>query len=207
MGDTRAAPEPPEQPALGDHSPANLGRRHHNRPVGRAGLRCRRGDYVLRTTSGGRPLTGSAQATVARAPLTASFHGVPAEHDGETPFTFELRFSEEVSLSYVTVRDSAFTVTNGRACNAQGAVCTAAGKQLSNSPSAVLQQARHGGAIDQRRKAGHPVDAAVVPSFPGERSAPATECPGLQLGQPLAQTGPAAAGSSAGRSRVSSSGW
>ena len=57
----------------------------------------------------------------------------------------------------------------------------------------VLQQARHGGAMDQRRHAGHPLDAAVVPSVPGERSAPATERPGLQPGQLVAQTGPAAA--------------
>ena len=69
-------------------------------------------------TSDGRPLTGSVQATVEAAEesntsLTASFHGVPAEHDGETAFTFELRFSEEVEMSYVTLRDSAFTVTNG----------------------------------------------------------------------------------------------
>ena len=47
---------------------------------------------------------------------------------------------------------------------------------------------------DQGRQAGHPLDAVVVPSFPSERSAPATECPGLQPGQPLAQTRPAAAG-------------
>ena len=58
---------------------------------------------------------------------------------------------------------------------------------------AVLQQARHSGAMDQRRQAGHPLDAVVVPSVPGERGAPATERPGLQPGQPLAQTGPAAA--------------
>ena len=58
---------------------------------------------------------------------------------------------------------------------------------------AVLQQARHGGAMDQRRQAGNPLDAVVVPSFSGERSATAIERPGLQLGQPLAQTGPAAA--------------
>ena len=31
----------------------------------------------------------------------------------------------------------------------------------------TLQQARHGGAMDQGRQAGHPLDAAVVPSFPG----------------------------------------
>ena len=57
----------------------------------------------------------------------------------------------------------------------------------------VLQQARHGGAMDQGRQAGNALDAAVVPSVPGERSAPATERPGLQPGQLVAQTGPAAA--------------
>ena len=71
-------------------------------------------------TSDGRPLTGSVAATVtAGNPLTASFYGVPAEHDGETPFTFELWFNEEPDLSYVTLRDSAFTVTNGRVTLAQ----------------------------------------------------------------------------------------
>ena len=48
--------------------------------------------------------------------------------------------------------------------------------------------------MDQGRQAGHPLDAAVVPSFPGERGAPATERPGLQSGQLVAQTGPSAAG-------------
>ena len=56
----------------------------------------------------------------------------------------------------------------------------------------VLQQARHGGAMDQGRQAGDPLDAVVVPSVPGERSAPATERNGLQPGQPLAQADPAA---------------
>ena len=69
-------------------------------------------------TADGRPLTGSVQATVeatdSSTPLTASFHDVPSQHDGTNPFAFELRFSEEVDVSYVTLRDSAFTVTNGR---------------------------------------------------------------------------------------------
>ena len=47
--------------------------------------------------------------------------------------------------------------------------------------------------MDQRRQAGDALDAVVVPSFPGERGAPATERPGLQPRQPVAQTGPAAA--------------
>ena len=56
-------------------------------------------------------------------------------------------------------------------------------------------------------KPGDALDAAVVPSFPGERSAPATERPGVQPGQPLAQDWSCRRGSSAGRSPVSSSGW
>ena len=66
---------------------------------------------------------------------------------------------------------------------------------------------RYGGAMDQGRQAGHPLDAAVVPSVPGERSAPATECPGLQPGQLVAQTGPVAAGRALVAHPVSSSGW
>ena len=68
-------------------------------------------------------------------------------------------------------------------------------ERLQDGPAGLARQTpRHGGAMDQGRQTGHPLDAAVVPSVPGERSAPATECPGLQPGQPLAQIGPAAAG-------------
>ena len=53
------------------------------------------------------------------APLTASFEGLPDAHDGATEFTFELRFSESFPISYLTVRDDAFTVTNGRVTRAR----------------------------------------------------------------------------------------
>ncbi len=46
-------------------------------------------------------------------PLTARFLELPETHDGQTPFRFELRFSEEVEISYVTLRDTAFEVTGG----------------------------------------------------------------------------------------------
>ena len=46
-------------------------------------------------------------------PLTAQFLAVPAEHDGESPFTFELRFSEEIEISDVNVRDDVLAVTGG----------------------------------------------------------------------------------------------
>ena len=47
-------------------------------------------------------------------PLTAGFGGMPASHDGQSAFTFDLDFSENVpDLSYTTLRDDAFTVTGG----------------------------------------------------------------------------------------------
>ena len=52
-------------------------------------------------------------------PLTASPHDVPSSHDGSSTFTFELRFSEEFQLSYVTLRDHAFTVTGGEVVKAR----------------------------------------------------------------------------------------
>ena len=60
-------------------------------------------------------LTSAATDAVARAPepLTATFSGVPAEHDG-SEFTFALTFSEDVAgLSYLTVRDVALSATGG----------------------------------------------------------------------------------------------
>ena len=39
-----------------------------------------------------------------RPPLTASLHQVPARHDGTSDIEFELRFSEEIALSYVTLK-------------------------------------------------------------------------------------------------------
>ncbi len=68
-------------------------------------------------------LTSATTVAVAAAPapeeevapvsLTATFSDVPSSHHGPTAFTFELRFSEELGLSYVTLRDHAFTVTAG----------------------------------------------------------------------------------------------
>ena len=62
-------------------------------------------------------LTSAATDAVALAPepLTATFSGVPAEHAGEgEEFTFGLTFSEEFSLSYLTLRDDdAFDVSGG----------------------------------------------------------------------------------------------
>ena len=65
-------------------------------------------------------LTSAATTAVApRPPLTASFQSKPSAHDGQTASTFELRFSEEFGISYITLRDHAFTVTDGTVDTAQ----------------------------------------------------------------------------------------
>ena len=66
-------------------------------------------------------LTSVATVEVTAVPvsLTASFLAAPSSHDGDNSFTFELRLSEEVDLSYVTLRDhDAFSVTDGEVTGA-----------------------------------------------------------------------------------------
>ena len=111
-------------------------------------------------------LTSPPTARVEPRPLTTEFQGMPAEHDGRRLFSFELVFSDNFPgrLDYKTLRDSAFTVTNGRVRGAErvvkgenrrwkisvrpssnddvtitlptGSVSTESGRPLSNSPSA-----------------------------------------------------------------------
>ena len=45
--------------------------------------------------------------------LSASFENVPDEHDGENAFVFRVAFSEEVGISYATLRDESFSTTDG----------------------------------------------------------------------------------------------
>ena len=69
--------------------------------------------------AGGGPWSELASATTDALPaLTASFEDVPESHDGESAFTFELRFSEELPVGYRTLRDHAFMVSGGMVKNA-----------------------------------------------------------------------------------------
>ena len=86
---------------------------------GTSGGELNSGTRTLRTLL--RPLYGlspvfEVASSVAPAPaLTASLVDLPERHDGTTAFSFELRFSEDVPvLSYKTLRDAAFTVTDGQ---------------------------------------------------------------------------------------------
>ena len=76
------------------------------------------GSGFIRDIRGRKAASFSGQAVTndtASVPLTASAHDVPSSHNGQTAFTFELRFSEapKPDFSYATVRDHAFTVTGG----------------------------------------------------------------------------------------------
>ncbi len=48
-----------------------------------------------------------------------SVENVPAEHDGSTPFTFDAVFNSDIGISYATLRDHSFTVTNGKVTRAR----------------------------------------------------------------------------------------
>ena len=70
---------------------------------------------TITASHGGVPI-GSATVTITDGEppaLEAQFVGMPATHDGEAAFKFELRFSEEIEISYVTLRDTAFQITGG----------------------------------------------------------------------------------------------
>ena len=74
--------------------------------------------FTLRLSSPANATLGDAVATGTIAdddepPLAASFSGLPAEHDGRSAFTFRVAFSEEVGISYTTLRDESFTVSEG----------------------------------------------------------------------------------------------
>ena len=74
---------------------------------------------VTFTDDGETEETLTSEATAAAVlPLTASFEDVPESHDGSTAFTVELRFSEEVELSYRTLQGTGMEVTGGKVTSA-----------------------------------------------------------------------------------------
>ena len=69
---------------------------------------------ATRTIPGPDPAADADEAEeAAEAPLTASFTDVPAVHDGRGSVSLELAFSDDVGISYATLRDDAFEVDEG----------------------------------------------------------------------------------------------
>ena len=84
------------------------------------------GDYevTVRVTDGANPVDAALVVRLSDVDevetLTASFANMPESHDGSTLFQFEVHFSEEPGgLSYRTVRDALFDVSNGRVTKAK----------------------------------------------------------------------------------------
>ena len=51
-------------------------------------------------------------SAAAQSALTAAFEGMPEAHDGSA-FTFRVAFSEDIGISFQSLREDAFTVTGG----------------------------------------------------------------------------------------------
>ena len=64
--------------------------------------------------------TGTIRNSEASAePLTASFKNMPSEHEGDAAFNFQVKFSEDIGISYARLRDDAFTVSDGNVTGAR----------------------------------------------------------------------------------------
>ena len=65
-----------------------------------------------------RQLYNSPTATVAGPILTASFQGLPSQHDGETAFSFRIAFSDEIATDEAEFRDHSVEVWGGEVTRA-----------------------------------------------------------------------------------------
>ena len=61
----------------------------------------------------------AASEATAQEPLSATFDSLPPAHDGSTALSFTLRFSEEIAVSDVAMRDEVLGVSGGSVTNAQ----------------------------------------------------------------------------------------
>ena len=66
-----------------------------------------------------RTSAASSEVAAAPSPLTVGLENSPSSHNGADVFTFQIRFNEELRLSYRTLRDHAFTVTGGEVVRAK----------------------------------------------------------------------------------------
>ena len=66
-----------------------------------------------------KKLYNSPAATVSGPTLTASFQGLPSQHDGETAFSFRIAFNEEIATGEEEFRDHSVEVWGGRVTRAE----------------------------------------------------------------------------------------
>ena len=87
-------------------------------PAGRecsvSGAICTKGENRRQLTNAPAATVAGPAVETAGPALTASFEGMPAAHDGESAFTFRVAFSEDIGISYRSLREDAFEVAGGR---------------------------------------------------------------------------------------------
>ena len=66
-----------------------------------------------------KKLYNSPTATVSGPTLTASFQGLPSQHDGETAFSFRIAFSDDIATGEEEFRDHSVEVWGGRVTRAE----------------------------------------------------------------------------------------
>ncbi len=84
------------------------------RECGVSGAICTKGENRRQLTNTPTATVAGPEAGSGPAPLTARFVGMPAEHRGEGGFRFRVAFSEDIGISFRSLREDALTVTGGR---------------------------------------------------------------------------------------------
>ncbi len=142
---------------------------------------------LMASRPGSRPGPGPATGPA----LTAAFHGLPAAHNGQQLFTFELRFSQEFQGLRLTSLKQALEVTGGRLVDVKRTV------RGQNRSVTVRVRPSSSGAVTVRlpgkKKLWNPVSATVAgpAAAPTEPATPVTSPPATPATPPPAAETPA----------------
>ncbi len=144
---------------------------------------------LMASRPGPRPGTGPGPGTGPA--LTAAFHGLPAAHNGQQLFTFELRFSQEFQGLRLTTLKQELEVTGGRLVDVKRTV------RGQNQSVTVRVRPSSTGAVTVRlpgkKKLWDPVSATVAgpAAAPTEPGTPVTSPPATPVTPPPAAETPA----------------
>ena len=149
------------------------------RPCGEPGAIC---------TADGRALSEGISTTVegpeAPPPLTASFENMPEAHDGESAFRFRVAFSENIGISYRSLREDAFAVSGGRVTR---------GKRVDDRRDLfeMTVEPEGDGEVTVTLPAGRECSVSGAICTKGENRRQLTNAPTATVAGPAVETGPA----------------
>ena len=86
-----------------------------------AGVCASDGTTLTEVPATGLTISGPEDDDTGSSGLSATFADMPTHHDGTTPFTFKLTFSEAPDVGYARIRDHAFTIANASVTKANRA--------------------------------------------------------------------------------------